>query len=117
MQHRRVTHNAALLTQQPGKLHLPELATHFAALVRVGVDIDVPVAGHQVVGLGVGQRRRALERACRRLDRDGDAAVLAGRSGFVAVSYVAVTLPVPALWFGGTSLDPLRSALNFTVSA
>src|SRR6202040_3740670 len=57
---------------------LRDLAANLAALVRVGVDVDVPLAAHQIGRLGVGQVGRALERAAAGGDRHGDAGILAG---------------------------------------
>src|SRR3974390_1574978 len=56
---------------------LRHLSADFAALVRFGVDIDVPFAGQEVGGLRVGERGGALERARVRSDRQRDTAILA----------------------------------------
>src|SRR5262245_55389644 len=42
---------------------LGHLAADFSALVGGSVYVDVPLAGHQIGGLLIGERRRALERA------------------------------------------------------
>ena len=58
---------------------LRHLTADFAARIGRGVDVDVVLAGHQVGGLGVGQRGAAFDRARRRVrDGQGDAGVLAG---------------------------------------
>jgi hypothetical protein len=44
-----------------GELALHDLAADFAAFVRVGVNVGVPEALLQIVGLGVRERRRAFE--------------------------------------------------------
>ena len=58
---------------------LRHLAADLAARIGRGVDVDVELAGEQIGGLRIGQRRRALDRAGGRIrDRDRDAGVLAG---------------------------------------
>ena len=57
------------------------LATDFAALIGRGMDVEIPLVGHQVGGLGVGQRRLSFERAfCGRIRENWDlhAGVIAG---------------------------------------
>src|SRR5215467_5058250 len=63
-------------------LLLRNLSTDFAARIGRGVDVDVVLAGLEIGGLGVGQRRAAFDRArtCIR-DRDRDAGVLAALRG------------------------------------
>ena len=115
------------------------MAAKLAAGILLGVDVDVPLAGKQVRGLGIGQGGRQLDRAQDEVERQHDAGVLALSPGpcrcapmagplrpekvtlaeklFVTVSKLASAAPVAALLFGGTSFVPLRSALSMTVSA
>src|SRR5665811_1149750 len=58
-----------------------QLTADFATLVGGGVNVDVHVAIHQGLGLGVGERGRAFERGAVRADRDHHPGVLAFRGG------------------------------------
>src|SRR4051794_18737032 len=63
---------------------LRHLTADLAARIGRGVDVDVELAAEQIGGLRVGQCRRALDRAGRRIgNRDRDAGVLAGLGGSV----------------------------------
>jgi hypothetical protein len=117
------------------------LATDFAALIGRGMDVEIPLAGHQVGGLGIGQRRLSFERAfCGRIRENWDlhAGVIArfgrsvemgcgcraGQTGITAFvrellagGVVSCMGPDPLLSFGGTSLAAFRSALKLTISA
>jgi hypothetical protein len=49
------------------------LATDFTALIGRGMDVKIPLAGHQVGGLGISQRRVSFERAfCGRVRENWD---------------------------------------------
>jgi hypothetical protein len=49
------------------------LATDFVALIGRGMNVEIPLAGHQVGGLGIGQRRLSFERAfCGRIRENWD---------------------------------------------
>jgi len=63
-----------------------------AARVVLGVDVDIPAAGHEIGGLRVGERRGAVERAAEGLDRHGDAGILAGIGRAVEMAAVASPL-------------------------
>ena len=66
------------------RILLGHLAADFAARIGFGVDVDIVLAGHQIGGLGIGQRRAALGGARRGVrDRDRNAGVLAGFGGSV----------------------------------
>src|SRR6516225_3162998 len=64
-----------------GRKNREQRGRYFAALVRFGVDIDVPFAGQEVGGLRLGERGGALERAGVRGDRQRDTAILARFAG------------------------------------
>src|SRR5258708_17471238 len=66
----------------PVRSLLCHLTADFAARIGCGVNVDVILAGHQVGGLFVVQRRAAFNRARARIcDRNLDAGVRAGRGG------------------------------------
>jgi hypothetical protein len=74
-----------------------QLAADLAAFVGRGVDVDVHVAVHQRLGLGIVERGRALERASGGADRDQHAGIFAfgrrsmevGRSGRAGEAAIA----------------------------
>src|SRR6516164_267386 len=79
-------HFSGTCAKRPRRRLLHDLPAQLAALVSVGVDVDVPLAGQEVGGLRVGEVGRAFERALLRHDRYDDAGILArvGRTMEVA---------------------------------